>query len=244
VGERWDREKIGIMGGTGGMGAWFAAFFRKRGHEVVTAGRREGPSPRELAGLCRVVVVAVPIPATVEVIRAVGAHLPPDSLLMDLTSLKVEAMAAMMETAPGEVVGLHPLFGPRVTSLRGENVVLCPGRGEEGRGWITRVLKEAGARVVVADAGRHDEIMAVVQGLNHLDNLVFGLAVAAGGLSREELAAFSTPAFRARMDLVDRVSANPPLYRALVGENPHVGPHARRFLDLFREQMEALTKKG
>ncbi len=34
-----DKFPIGIIGGTGGMGRWFAAFFEKEGHPVRVSGK-------------------------------------------------------------------------------------------------------------------------------------------------------------------------------------------------------------
>lgn len=46
-----DNFPIGIIGGTGGMGRWFADFFEKEGHPVLVSGgtgeraRRKWPGP-------------------------------------------------------------------------------------------------------------------------------------------------------------------------------------------------------
>ena len=76
---------IGIIGGTGGIGKWFADFFNGEGHRVLVSGRTKGPSISEITTSCRVVIVAVPIAATLDVIRKTGPLLPEDALLMDLT---------------------------------------------------------------------------------------------------------------------------------------------------------------
>ena len=62
---------IGIIGGTGGIGKWFADFFAGQGHTVLVSGKSEGIPISELAAACRIVVVAVPIASTIDVIREV-----------------------------------------------------------------------------------------------------------------------------------------------------------------------------
>ena len=128
--------EIGIIGGTGGIGRWFADCFGKAGYRVHVTGRREGISLPELAARCRIVIVSVPIGATPEVIRQVGPLLPEDSLLMDFTSLKEDPLREMLAAARGEVVGCHPLFGPDCPSLEGQNIILCPGRGKSWLTWL------------------------------------------------------------------------------------------------------------
>ncbi len=57
---------VGIIGGTGGMGQWFADLIKKEGHTVHVSGRKTKLSSEELTKICNVVVVAVPISATAE----------------------------------------------------------------------------------------------------------------------------------------------------------------------------------
>jgi prephenate dehydrogenase len=82
------KPQIGIIGGTGGIGRWFADFFQKEGYPVQISGRSTGLDFPALAKRCPVVVVSVPIKMTCRVIEQVGPFMPQESLLMDLTSLK------------------------------------------------------------------------------------------------------------------------------------------------------------
>lgn len=233
-----NRFPIGIIGGTGGMGRWFAAFFKQEGHPVIVSGKDRGPRPAEMAAVCPVVIVSVPIGATQEVIRQVGPHMRRDSLLMDLTSLKAAPVQAMLESSVSEVIGLHPLFGPSVPSLEGQNVAVCPARGDT---WLPRVrgiLEGRGARLVETTPERHDEVMAVVQVLNHLDTLVMGLAVRDTGISRAELGRFSTPLFRGKMEMIDRVFSRPDLHAGIIRENPHTG----RMIGLYRRALDRVAR--
>jgi prephenate dehydrogenase len=106
------KMKPGIIGGTPGMGRWMAVLLRAQGFAVSVAGRETKTTAVDLAGRCDVVVVAVPIAATADVIREVGPMLKRGRLLMDLTSLKTEPVALMLAHSAADVVGCHPLFGP------------------------------------------------------------------------------------------------------------------------------------
>ena len=224
-GERYEKgEKnleIGIIGGTGGIGKWFAEFFREQGCKVHTAGRNTGMEWTALARRCAVVVVSVPISATGDTIRRVGAHMGKEKLLMDLTSLKSEPVRAMLESSKAEVIGLHPLFGPDASSLRGQNIVICPARGRKWLGWIKEILRKNGARLQELTPAEHDRMMAYVQGLPHLSTILMGAALREGGIDPGELAKYSTPVFRSRMVMVDKVfTTNPRLYAEILALNP------------------------
>jgi len=240
------REKfpVGIIGGTGGIGRWFARFFSEEGYPVLVSGRREGPDLPEMAGKCPVVIVSVPIGVTCEVIRKVGPHMKADSLLMDLTSLKEEPVRAMLEASVSEVLGLHPLFGPGEPSMAGQNIVLCPGRGNQWLSWIRELFKKNGACLVEATPARHDEIMAFVQAGNHLHTILLGLILREAGLEPAILERFSTPALRAKMGLIQKVFSHPTLYAEIITGNPGIGRVASLFEGKIVELMLATEKRS
>jgi len=236
--------EIGIIGGTGGIGNWFAGFFQKQGFTVHVSGRTSGMAVPEMAGKCGIVIVSVPIRATRDVIRGVGPHMKADSLLMDLTSLKEAPVKAMLDFSRSEVIGLHPLFGPDVPSLSGQNIVLCPVRSEKWLPWLKDILSKNGARLIETSPERHDEIMAVVQGLTHLNTMTLGLVLRETGLSLEELERFSTPVSRLKISLVEKVfSKNPRLYAEIVASNPHV-PEMLRLYDKALTRLKTSVGEG
>lgn len=234
---------IGIIGGTGGMGKWFASFFQRVGYPVEVSGRRIGPDAGQMAERCPVVVVSVPMEATDAVVRTIGPLMKRDSLLMDLTSLKVAPVRAMLEASISEVIGLHPLFGPRVAFLRGQNIALCPVRGERWLSWLKNILARNGAILVETTPEEHDKMMALVQALNHFNTLMLGLTLTGQGVSLEELQRFSTPLFRERLDHLNRIISHPELYAGLIAGNPRTG----NLLSLYERnlaEMQGLIRKG
>ena len=231
--------EIGIIGGTGGIGRWFASFFRGEGYPVHVVGRSEGMPLPELAKRCRVVIVSVPIAATPDTIRRVGPHLPPESLLMDFTSLKEEPVGEMLKATSAEVVGCHPLFGPDCPSLAGQNVILCPARGER---WLNRMeglFTKSGACITVTTPGEHDRMMALVQGLTHLDTILMGLTLSESGIDQLTLDAFSTPVFRTKRAILKKVfGPRPELYAGLLAGNRNMP----RILEMYEKNLRALKK--
>ena len=215
--------QIGIIGGTRGMGGWLARFLEKEGYIVHISGRNRGIDLDEMAPTCQVVVVSVPIGVTRAVIEKVGPFMRADSLLMDLTSLKEEPVKAMLETSASEVIGCHPLFGPQIDSIAGQRVVLCPVRTEKWISWLQAILEKNGAIVMETTPEIHDRMMAIVQGLNHFNTIVMGLVLSKAGVSFSELCRFATPAFQAKIEIIQKVFCqNPTLYAEIVTMNPDI----------------------
>lgn len=233
---------IGVIGGMGGMGKWMVRFLENEGFRVEVRGRSRGTDLAKMAAACPVIVVAVPMEATVSVIGDVGPLMREDGLLMDLTSLKKAPVEAMLRASPSEVIGCHPLFGPGVSFLRGENIVLCPARGDRWLPWLRDLFGKRGARIVETTPERHDRMMAAVQGMTHLNTVLFGLYLRESGLSPEDLEAFSTPVFRAKRALVEKIASSPFLYTGILSMNPHMKEVLERFGKVLKE-LEGLLER-
>jgi len=215
--------RIGILGGTGGMGSLFARVYDEAGWKVSARGRTgHEPLPAFLSRQ-DVVMVSVPIDATLGVIATVGPHLRSDQLLCDLTSLKAAPVEAMRRSA-APAVGLHPIFGPGLDTIAGQTVAVTPATATEAQyGALIAVLEAAGARLAFTTPERHDELMAVVQGLAHALSLVLAGTMRGLGADLDELLGFMSPVYRIELGLVGRLLAqDPALYGPILRRNPHV----------------------
>ena len=236
---------VGIIGGTGGMGRWFADLLEKEGHTVHVSGRKTKLSSDDLARICNVVVVSVPISATAEVIKQVGPLLNKDKLLMDLTSLKREPVELMLANTWAEVIGCHPLFGPAIKESEGQNVVLCPGRGTNWYPWLKGLFNKNGFNVLERTAAEHDEMMSIVQVLNHLNTISLGLALMETGQPLDELGKFSTPIFRAKLDIVKKLfTEDPGLYADIITGNHETEKILDIYEHVIREIRSAIKLDG
>jgi prephenate dehydrogenase len=225
---------VGIIGGTRGMGRWFADLMRKENYTVHVCGRKTPLGMDEMAKLCHVVVVAVPISVTAEAIKYIGPLLTSDQLLMDLTSLKKEPVKLMLKSSAAEVIGCHPLFGPNPDELAEQNVILCPARTTKWLPWIKSILEKNKLVVSETTPDRHDKMMAVVQVLNHLNTISLGMALTAKGISLAELDKFSTPILRTKIDIMKKVfTENPELYADIITRNPDT----LKILDIYKNAL-------
>ena len=230
--------RLGILGGTGGMGSLFARVYGDAGWEVSVRGRT-GKEPFA-AFLARqdVVMVSVPIDATLGVIASVAPHLRRDQLLCDLTSLKAAPVEVMRRSA-APAVGLHPIFGPGVGTLAGQTVAVTPATATAAEyGPLLEVLEAAGARLAFTTPEHHDELMAVVQGLAHALSLVLAGTMRELGCDLDEVLGVTSPVYRIEFGLVGRLLAqDPALYGPILRRNAHV-PAA---LEAAREALEELA---
>lgn len=129
-------------------------------------------------------------------------------------------MKEMMKSKSGcGVLGIHPLFGPLVPSLKSQTIIFCQGRDNYWIQLLRGIFEESGALIVFTDPKSHDSQMAIVQALTHFINIVFAKTIQEQNFDISNL--YSTPVFRLQSILVGRVlGGNPELYADLEMENP------------------------
>lgn len=232
-------KTIAIIGGEGAMGRRLAELFRGLGHEVLSADRHTALRPEQAARRAEVTLISVPIQVTAQVIAEVGPHVPPQGLLMDVTSLKQAPLAQMLAATSASVLGTHPMFGPGVHTLQGQRVVLCRGRGDTWAEWVEQNLRACGLSISHATAEEHDRAMAFVQVLTHFQTQVLGLTLARLGSQLEESLRFTSPAYLIELYVAARHFAqDPALYGPIEMENPRT----HEVTNAFRSAAESLQK--
>jgi prephenate dehydrogenase len=177
------------------------------------------------------------------VVREIGPHLRPESLLMDVTSIKCAPMAAMLESTTASVVGTHPMFGPGVHTLQGQRVVLCRGRGDEWGEWVRQTFAARGLVVTETSAEQHDRAMAVVQVLTHFQTQVQGLTLARLGMPLSETMPFTSPAYLLELYVAARHFAQDPgLYGPIEMRNPQSGEVTAAFGRSVQELAQVIAE--
>jgi len=233
---------VAIIGGHGKIGRLMARLFGDLGHHLLLVDTDTVLRAEEAAAAADVTVIAVPIDRTDDVIRAVGPHVRPDALLMDLTSIKSAPMQAMLASTEASVVGTHPMFGPGVHTLQGQRVVLCRGRGDEWAEWVARSLSARGLVITETSAEHHDRVMSVVQVLTHFQTQVQGLTLARLGLPLSETLMFTSPAYLLELYVAARHFAqDPALYGPIEMRNPRTAEVTAALGESVREVAGILT---
>ena len=211
-----DLGPVVIVGGAGQMGALFGRMLTLSGYQVRTLEKEDWDRADEVLDGAGMVLVSVPIQQTVELIGRLPA-LPPDCLLVDLTSTKVAPLEAMLAAHQGPVLGLHPMFGPGVDSFAKQVVAYVPGRDPDASEWLLDQMRLWGARVHEVEAHDHDHAMGLIQALRHFSTFAYGLHLASEDRPLDELLALSSPIYRLELIMVGRLFAqDPELYADII----------------------------
>ncbi|HOJ49976.1 MAG TPA: prephenate dehydrogenase/arogenate dehydrogenase family protein [Spirochaetota bacterium] len=205
--------KVGIIGGKGLMGKIFADFFRRNGIDTVISDKNTEISSIDVAKSSDIILISVPINVTPLVIKEVAPFVNENSLLCDLTSIKREPLSLMLKYSKSSVVGLHPLFGPGIKSLKNQVIVMCKGRGDYWYNFLKEMFEKEGAKVKESSAEEHDKMMAVIQGLTHFTFITITHVLKDLGIDIKESLEYSSPIYRLRIDMISRIlNQNPSLY--------------------------------
>jgi prephenate dehydrogenase len=236
--------RVGIIGGTGKMGAFFRKVWKAEGHEVRVSGRNTACTPAELVQTSDMVMVSVPIRSTVEVIEAIAPLLTDRQILCDLTSLKMQPVNAMLRSS-AEVIGLHPMFGPGVASLQGQTIIACPVRCRKiTEEWVLGALSRQGARIVTATPEAHDRMMAVIQGLTHFANLCMAETMRRTHTRISDALRCTSPVYRIELGVIGRLlGQDPDLYADMLTMNPFVPPVLGEFRQAI-QQLEEIVQRA
>ena len=234
-----EAKSVAIIGGEGGMGRSLVTLFSDLGHDVSSADLQTELRPADAAANADVVIISVPIRETRAVIEALGPLVRKDALLMDVTSIKSDPVAAMLESTEASVVGTHPMFGPGVNTYQGQRVVICPGRGEAWLDWLRQMLSARGLVLTETTPAEHDSMMAIVQVLHHFKTQVLGMALSRAGAPLEETLRFTSPAYLLETYVTGRHFAQAP---ELYGPIEMLNPDSGRVVDIFREAASDLAR--
>lgn len=252
--------KVAVIGGSGEFGRIFAELFKEEGHDVIITGRDAAKGEKvakelgvrftndnvKAAEESDVVIISVYIENTVEVIRQVAPHVRSGCLLMDLTSVKVEPCRAMKKFAKRnvEIIGTHPMFGPRITSIEGLTFIVIPIRTKKWDKFLLDFLKNRKAKVFITTPGEHDRIMGVVQGLTHFAYIAAASTLRELNVDVRYSKNFASPIYELMLDLIARiVGQSPQLYASIQMHNPVVKKVHRTFIRQAQMLRDIVAKK-
>ncbi|AEF95668.1 prephenate dehydrogenase [Methanotorris igneus] len=259
--------KISIIGGTDGLGKWFAKYLRNKGFDVTVTGRdiAKGKSVEKELGVKftnnnieaakegDIVIIAVPINVTERVIKEVAPHVREGCLLMDITSIKEIPSKTMEEYAKEgvTVIPTHPMFGPSTPSLMRQVVILTPSEKHMKSEWFRKVkdfLEKEGARVIIIKPEEHDRIMGVVQGLTHFAYISLGATLKELGVNIKESRKYASPIYELMIYIIGRIiGQNPYLYADIQMHNPQIKHIHETFIsqcNLIKSIVEKKDREG
>jgi chorismate mutase / prephenate dehydrogenase len=233
-------KKILIVGGAGQLGALFARLFVQSGYNVDVLEKDDWGVAEEKLKAASLVMVAVPIRVTEQVI-AMLTNLNPECVLIDITSLKSKPLDAMMKVHQGPVVGLHPMFGPGIKTLAKQTIVVCHGRMEQKYQWLIEQLQSWGAKISFVESQQHDKLMSIIQVFRHFSTVAHGYHLKEENINLDEVLELSSPIYRLELIMVGRLFAqNPELYSDIIFAEKSNIPMIRRFIERFTDLLDLL----
>lgn len=237
-------KSVAVIGGKGAMGRCLADLFADLGHAVMIADLDTALAPREAAAAADVVIISVPIDATIAVIEDLGPHVREDGLLMDVTSIKQAPLEAMLRATSASVVGTHPLFGPSVHSLQGQRLVIVPGRGDAWLDWVKQMFSARGLSILETTAEAHDNAMAIVQVLTHFSTEVMGATMARLGVDLNQTLQFTSPVYLMELLMTARHFAqSPELYASIQMSNPQTERITGAFVEAAADMRQRIDAR-
>ncbi len=218
-----EQKIVGVIGGRGAFGQWCVRLFERHGHSVLVSDRDTELSNTDLVRASTIVVIAVPIGGTQAVLEEVAGAVTTAQVVIDLTSVK-SPFVTTLRALPSEVLSLHPMFSPIVSSHVGQSCIVYRVRRGELSRYVEQLLAEEGLNLVEMEAELHDRMMAVIQGLTHFQAIAAAHCMRSLGFSPEESLPSASPVYRLRLDMIGRIIAQDPrLYAEIQMYNPYVG---------------------
>lgn len=236
-----DRPRVGVIG----LGAFgrlaataLAADCEVLGFDPDPPAQLPGARITDLNAVCDAdaVVLAVNLQHLPSACDAIAPKLKSQSLVADVTSVKLRPVDRMRASLPEhvEILGTHPLFGPQSVAergLRGLSVALCPVRMSDATMARVRALLEGrlGLRLIETTPDEHDRQMAHVQALTHL------VGHAAASLGVEELPLATIAYDRLRQLALNISGDSDELFETIQAANPYAADVRRRFVEAIEQ---------
>lgn len=230
-------KKITIIGAGGKMGQWFAKFFSEKGFEVTgydaetkISGKSIIKSDSLVGAILNAdyVILCTPTRRTPEIIRLIAKEMKRGTYLIEISSQKSKTISALSKI-PSKInpICIHPMFGPGVKKIKGQNIISVPVKDAKKELLVARSLFPE-ANFVTIDAIEHDKKIAVILGLTHLINLVF-----ANILSKDEKISLtekmSGTTFKAQKILAESIMTESPELIETIIANPEIRKAAEEF---------------
>lgn len=255
-----DNKNMTIIGASRGLGKWIAQHLKEDFNIIITS--RNQAEGQEVANELNVsynkdnidaikdaniIIFSVPIEHMATTIKEVAPHAPKGSLLMDVASIKKEPAEALEKYAPKdvEILPCHPMFGPRVPTLKRQIVVLTPIENRSNS-WtlVKEYLEKKECEIVITSPDEHDKYMSIVQGLTHFSFISLASTIKKLNINVKKSRSFSSPVYSLMLDMISRVVyQNPYLYYSIQKNNKETA-YARDALIKESMRLSKLIEEG
>lgn len=251
--------KIAVIGAGGKMGRWACRFGINENLDIIASDKdtvkldalpahprlQKIPDVKEAVSKAKIIIISVPLADIEEAVKEIAPYIKSGSFVMDISSVKAGPVSIMKKHIKTSIVlGTHPLFGPNVADLSGQNIVFTPTSEKEKAlaKEVAAYFENRNAHVTFMEPEAHDKMMSVVQGLSHF--VAIASAEALSGLGElKQLKDISTTTFRIFVNYIESVIGDDPeLYAAIQMAHPEM-PHIYRSLSQSIETFADMVKE-
>jgi prephenate dehydrogenase len=241
---------ISVIGAGGKMGTWFTKYFSKRNdaHLLLYDINPNFQCDIENSVICHtiddcvgnadIVFLCVPIRNIPSTLKQCASRMKPGAILAEISSVKYQSFKALKKISSEiRTLCVHPMFGPGADNIKNMNILIIPVRDEKEETSISKCLFQDALITVLPSPKIHDDLIAIVLGLTHYINIIFG-----SFLSKENidlLKKVSGTTFELQSLLCRSIFTDAPdLIVALLSENPS----ARRYIQNYVNNANRLAK--
>lgn len=257
-------KSIAVIG-LGLIGGSILKGLKNKGYELLGISRRketieqaldeklinEGSTNLDLVCKADIIFVCTPINSTIDTIKLLSSKAKPEAIITDAASIKGDILDFVNASqTPVRFIGGHPMAGTENKGLESSSGnlfqdakwVLTPSKWSDQEDLIklSTVIKELGAKIVLADPVQHDKAVALVSHMPlFLSQTLFGMVEDYLDKDISELAlALAAGGFR---DMTRLAATNPELSKDMLIQNKtnvlEAVRELKKYLDKFEKEL-------
>ncbi|WP_119342758.1 bifunctional chorismate mutase/prephenate dehydrogenase [Facilibium subflavum] len=240
------QKHICIIGGNGAMGQMLYQFLSSLPNYHITCfTEADWQTPQEKLAKQDLVILAVPIAKTIDIINQVSQYITHKTILADITSIKSAPLQAMLKAHTGPVLGLHPIFGPSIAKADKQVIVYCHGRLQHAYQWFIDDLSRLHFILKEMTADAHDLAMTFIQGIEHFTTFCVGLFLKENHIDVDTLLSLSSPVYKMELNIIGRLfHQDPNLYADIIASDKNRLDMIQDYVNLIQEQIQRLQQNN
>ena len=218
--------KIGIIGGSRGIGKFFLDFFKSKKIEVYFSSKNKPNhnsklwtnSNTDLIKKCDILILAVPIDSMKKTFNNLYNHLE-NKTLIEVCSVKKFIIDAFKQKEKKkkvnfEFISLHPMFGETTNNLSNKIFIeVYQNKKSKNYDKLKKILRIEKSRFLKLNYLNHDKIMAYIQIYFHLNIFISASIIQNSGFKIKMLKDFSSSNYKIFFLILNRyINQNPKLY--------------------------------
>ncbi len=229
-------KKVLIIGSKGAMGSFFMNLFKDFDLQVYGVDKPLKICENHLD--TDIILLCIPLEAFEDVLKTLSSLYFKKPILIDICSVKIEAIKIMTSIYKGPIVGTHPLFGPK-PKKDNLKIAMVKVKGDKEFKIVFNFFKNIGLKPFECSAHEHDLLMAYIQGLNFITTLTY-LASFWDNIPFERVKEFITPSFEKRIATSKKLLLkDSSLFIDLFKNNPY----SKLALDRFKNFLNLAIEK-